>query len=304
MTWLRTKATLRRRPLERPNGRSPEASKRRNRRSPASLVLLYLALLVGAVIALFPVFVMVTGSTKTLAEVMRIPPQWIPQHLSLKNFQEVFRQQPLYWRYFVNSAVVALITVVSVLVTSSMAGYALAKFTYRGRNVIFLFILSTMMIPFEMRMVPLYVMVSDWHLTDTYLGLALPGLVGAFGIFLMRQFIASIPDDLTDAARIDGASEVGIFIRIILPLTKPALSALAIFTLVGSWEAFLWPLLIVDAESMRTLPLGLALFAGRYLQRLDLQMAASVMTVLPMVIVFFVLQRRFVEGITMTGLKG
>ncbi|MBX3141625.1 MAG: carbohydrate ABC transporter permease [Trueperaceae bacterium] len=268
------------------------------------MVLLYLALLVGAVIALFPVFVMVTGSTKTLAEVMRIPPQWIPQHLSLKNFQEVFRQQPLYWRYFVNSAVVALITVVSVLVTSSMAGYALAKFTYRGRNVIFLFILSTMMIPFEMRMVPLYVMVSDWHLTDTYLGLALPGLVGAFGIFLMRQFIASIPDDLTDAARIDGASEVGIFIRIILPLTKPALSALAIFTLVGSWEAFLWPLLIVDAESMRTLPLGLALFAGRYLQRLDLQMAASVMTVLPMVIVFFVLQRRFVEGITMTGLKG
>lgn len=268
------------------------------------MLLLYAALLVGAVVALFPVFVMVTASFKSLAEVMRIPPQWLPEQLTLKNFREVFRQQPLYGRYFVNSAVVAIITVVSVLLTSSMAGYALAKFHFRGRNLIFLFILSTMMIPFEIRMVPLYVMVSDWHLTDTYIGLALPGLVGAFGIFLMRQFIASIPNDLMDAARIDGASEPGIFVRIILPLTKPALSALAIFTLVSSWEAFLWPLLIVNAESMRTLPLGLALFAGRYLQRLDLQMAASVLTVLPMVIVFFVLQRRFVEGITLTGLKG
>lgn len=268
------------------------------------MVALYLVLLVGAGVALFPVFVMVTASFKSLAEVMRIPPQWLPEHITLKNFREVFRQQPLYWRYFVNSAVVALITVVSVLVTSALAGYALSKFRFRGRNLIFLFILSTMMIPFEIRMVPLYVMVSSWHLTDTYLGLALPGLVGAFGIFLMRQFIASIPDDLMDAARIDGASEPGIFVRIILPLTKPALSALAIFTLVSNWEAFLWPLLIVNSEEMRTLPLGLALFAGRYLQRLDLQMAASVLTVLPMVIVFFVLQKRFVEGITLTGLKG
>lgn len=268
------------------------------------MLALYLLLIIGAGVALFPVFVMVTASFKSLAEVMRIPPQWLPEHITLKNFREVFRQQPLYWRYFVNSAVVALITVVSVLLTSALAGYALSKFRFRGRNVIFLFILSTMMIPFEIRMVPLYVMVSSWHLTDTYLGLALPGLVGAFGIFLMRQFIASIPDDLMDAARIDGASEPGIFLRIILPLTKPALSALAIFTLVSNWEAFLWPLLIVNSEEMRTLPLGLALFAGRYLQRLDLQMAASVLTVLPMVIVFFVLQKRFVEGITMTGLKG
>lgn len=281
---------------------TPRARSRTLRSLP--MAALYLVLLVGAGVALFPVFVMVTASFKSLAEVMRIPPQWLPEHITLKNFREVFRQQPLYWRYFVNSAVVALITVVSVLVTSALAGYALSKFRFRGRNLIFLFILSTMMIPFEIRMVPLYVMVSSWHLTDTYLGLALPGLVGAFGIFLMRQFIASIPDDLMDAARIDGASEPGIFVRIILPLTKPALSALAIFTLVSNWEAFLWPLLIVNSEEMRTLPLGLALFAGRYLQRLDLQMAASVLTVLPMVIVFFVLQKRFVEGITLTGLKG
>jgi len=265
---------------------------------------LHCLLIAGGILALFPVFVMVTASFKSLAEVLRVPPAWLPEQLTLKNFREVFRQQPLYGRYFLNSAIVALITVCSVLFTSSLAGYALSKFRFRGRNAIFIFILGTMMIPFEIRMVPLYVMVSDWHLTDTYLGLALPGLVGAFGIFLMRQFIASIPGDLMDAARIDGASEPGIFFRIVLPLSKPALSALAIFTLVGSWEAFLWPLLIVNSETMRTLPIGLALFAGRYLQRLDLQMAASVLTVLPMVIVFFVLQRRFVEGLTLTGLKG
>lgn len=269
-----------------------------------TMVAIYAFLLVGGAIALFPVFVMVTASFKSLAEVLRVPPTWLPEHLTLKSFREVFRQQPLYIRYFLNSAIVALITVASVLFTSSLAGYALSKFRFRGRNVIFIFILGTMMIPFEIRMVPLYVMVSDWHLTDTYLGLALPGLVGAFGIFLMRQFIASIPGDLMDAARIDGASEPGIFLRIVLPLSKPALSALAIFTLVGSWEAFLWPLLIVNSEAMRTLPIGLALFAGRYLQRLDLQMAASVLTVLPMVVVFFILQRRFVEGLTLTGLKG
>lgn len=268
------------------------------------LIAIYILLTVGSLVALFPVFVMLTGSFKSLAEVMSIPAQWLPEELTLKNFREVFKQQPLYGRYFINSAVVALITVCSVLITSSLAGYALSKFHFRGRNVIFIFILGTMMIPFEIRMVPLYVMVSDWHLTDTYIGLALPGLVGGFGIFLMRQFIASIPSDLMDAARIDGASEPGIFVRIILPLTKPALSALAIFTLVSSWEAFLWPLLIVNAEEMRTLPLGLAMFAGRYLQRLDLQMAAAVLTVLPMVIVFFVLQKRFVEGMTLTGLKG
>ena len=268
------------------------------------VVLLHLLLLGGAVAMLMPFFWMITASFKSLAEVLQIPPTWIPEHISLRNYLEVFRQQPLFGRFFLNSVIVAAITVTSVLITSALAGYALAKFQFRGRNLIFLFILSTMMIPFQIRMVPLYIMVSNWHLTDTYLGLALPGLVEAFGIFLMRQFIVSIPSDLLDAARIDGASEPGIFVRIVLPLTKPALSALAIFTLIANWESFLWPLLIVNAEEMRTLPLGLALFAGRYIERVDLEMAASVITILPMVLVFFFLQRRFVEGITLTGLKG
>jgi multiple sugar transport system permease protein len=153
-------------------------------------------------------------------------------------------------------------------------------------------------------MVPLFIMVSDWKLTDTYTGLILPGLVEAFGIFLMRQFITSIPNDLIDAARMDGASEPRIVIQIILPLLRPALSALAIFTLIGNWEAFLWPLLITNTEPMRTLPIGLALFAGRYVERFDLEMAAATIAILPMVLVFFILQRRFIEGITLSGLKG
>lgn len=265
---------------------------------------LYLVLGLGAVLMLLPFFWMITASFKSLNEVIQIPPQWLPRQWDFRNYAEVFRQQPLFGRYFLNSVIVAAVTVASVLITSSLAGYAFAKYNFRGKNVLFVFVLSTMMIPFQIRMVPLFVMVSGWKLLDTYPGLILPGLVDAFGIFLMRQFIASIPTDLIDAARIDGASEPGIFLRIILPLIQPALSALAIFTLIGNWESFLWPLLITNSDELRTLPIGLALFSGRYLERFDLQMAAATIAVLPMVLAFFVLQRRFVEGFTLTGLKG
>jgi multiple sugar transport system permease protein len=265
---------------------------------------LYVILVVGAMLMLLPFVWMVSASSKSLGEVLQIPPTWIPKQINLRNYAEVFRQQPLFGRYVLNSVVVAALAVASELLTSTLAGYAFAKFEFPGKRLLFVFVLSTMMIPFQIRMVPLFVMVSGWGLSDTYLGLVLPGLVDAFGIFLMRQFIASIPTDLLDAARIDGASEPGIFVRIVLPLTRPALSALAIFTLIGNWESFIWPLLITNAESMRTLPIGLALFAGRYVQRLDLQMAAATLAILPMVIAFLVLQRQFIEGVTLSGLKG
>lgn len=265
---------------------------------------LYLLLMLGAILMLLPFFWMLSASFKSLDEVLQIPPTWLPQHLTLDNYAEVLRQQPLFPRFFLNSVIVAAVTVVSVLFTSALAGYAFAKFTFAGKKLLFIFVLSTMMIPFQIRMVPLFIMVTNWHLADTYAGIILPGLVDAFGIFLMRQFIASIPNDLLDAARIDGASEPGIFVRIVLPLIQPALSALAIFTLIGNWESFLWPLLITNTEALRTLPIGLSLFAGRYLERFDLEMAASTIAILPMVIAFFFLQRRFIEGITLSGLKG
>lgn len=265
---------------------------------------LYLILILGAIIMLLPFVWMLSASSKTMAEIFQLPPRWLPATLTLKNYQQVFAEQPLFGRFFLNSVIVAAFTVVSVLITSSLAGYAFAKFDFPGKNLLFVLFLSSMMIPFQVRMVPLYIMVSDWHLTDTYAGLILPGLVEAFGIFLMRQFITSIPNDLLDAARIDGASEPRIVLQILLPLLRPALSALAIFTLIGNWEAFLWPLLITNAEEMRTLPIGLASFAGRYIQRVDLEMAAATIAILPMVIVFFLLQKRFIEGITLSGLKG
>lgn len=265
---------------------------------------LYLILILGAIIMLLPFVWMLSASSKTMAEIFQLPPRWLPATLTLKNYQQVFAEQPLFGRFFLNSVIVAAFTVVSVLITSSLAGYAFAKFDFPGKNILFVLFLSSMMIPFQVRMVPLYIMVSDWHLTDTYAGLILPGLVEAFGIFLMRQFITSIPNDLLDAARMDGASEPRIVLQILLPLLRPALSALAIFTLIGNWEAFLWPLLITNAEEMRTLPIGLASFAGRYIQRVDLEMAAATIAILPMVIVFFLLQKRFIEGITLSGLKG
>jgi multiple sugar transport system permease protein len=262
----------------------------------------YLVLSLGAVLMLLPFVWMISASFKTLNEVLQIPPTWIPRTLTLVNYFEIFRQMP-FGRFFLNSVIVALITVAFVLITSSLAGYAFAKFDFRGKSVLFLLVLCTMMVPFQVRMIPLYTMIFQWDLVNTYTGLVLPGLVEAFGIFLMRQFIASIPNDLIDAARIDGASEPAIYLRIILPLSRSALAALAIFTVIGNWESFLWPLLVTNSQEMYTLPIGLAQFSGRYLSRIELQMAASTIAILPMVLVFLLLQRHIIEGITLSGLK-
>ena len=256
----------------------------------------------GAVVMMAPLIWMVLASSKTLPEILKVPPTLLPEALRLDNYRTVLGDTQ-FVRYFFNSVIVAAITIASVLITSSMAGYAFAKFEFPGRNVIFALVLATLMIPFQVRVIPLYVLANDLHLLDTYAGLVLPGLVDAFGIFLMRQFLQSIPSELLDAARVDGASEVTIFVRIVLPLAKPALSALAIFTLVASWESFLWPLLVISSPDKFTLPLGLAQFAGRYVTRVDLQMAAATLTILPLLIVFLFMQRRFIEGMATAGLK-
>ncbi len=251
---------------------------------------------------LAPLIWMLLASSKTLPEILTVPPTWLPGALRLDNYTTVLRDSD-FVRHFLNSTLVAAIAIVSVLATSSMAGYAFAKFDFPGRNILFILVLAALMIPFQVRVIPLYVLASELNLLDTYPGLVLPGLVDAFGIFLMRQYLMSIPSDLLDAARIDGASELTIFLRIVLPLAKPALSALAIFTLVASWESFLWPLLVVSSPEKFTLPLGLAQFSGRFLTRVDLQMAASALTILPLLIVFLVMQRRFIEGMATAGLK-
>lgn len=262
----------------------------------------YVALSAGAVIMMAPLVWMVLASSKTLPEILKVPPTLLPEAIRLDNYRTVLADTQ-FVRYFLNSVLVASITIVSVLITSSMAGYAFAKFEFPGRNVIFALVLATLMIPFQVRVIPLYVLAHDLHLLDSYAGLVLPGLVDAFGIFLMRQYLQSIPSELLDAARVDGASEVTIFVKIVLPLARPALSALAIFTLVASWESFLWPLLVISSPDKFTLPLGLAQFAGRYVTRVDLQMAASTLTILPLLIVFLFMQRRFIEGMATAGMK-
>lgn len=265
-------------------------------------LLTYAALAIGAVIMLAPLIWMVLASFKSLPEILTYPPTVLPKTLRMAAYQTVLTESN-YPRYFLNSIIVATISVLSILVTSSLAGYAFAKFRFPGRNVLFIVVLATLMIPFQVRVIPLYVLASDLGLLNSYAGLVLPSLVDAFGIFLMRQFIQSIPTDLMDAARADGASEPRIFLSIVLPLMKPALSALAIFSLIVSWESFLWPLLVASSTELYTLPLGLGQFAGRFLTRVDLQMAASTLTVLPLLIVFLVMQRRFIEGIATTGGK-
>jgi multiple sugar transport system permease protein len=262
----------------------------------------YVLLGAGAVVMLAPLVWMLLASFKTLPEILAFPPTLLPERLNLDNYGTVFETAD-FVRYFLNSTLIAVITVTSVLFTSSLAGYAFAKFSFPGRDILFVVVLATLMIPFQVRVIPLYVLASDLRLLNTYGGLVLPTLVDAFGVFLMRQYLQSIPSELMESARVDGAGEIRIFFQIVLPLAKPALSALTIFTLVASWESFLWPLLVASSTDMYTLPLGLAQFAGRFLNRTDLQMAAATMTVLPLILAFLLMQRRFIEGMATTGMK-
>lgn len=270
--------------------------------SRATTLAMYALLIFGAILMLAPLVWMVLASFKSLPEILTYPPTILPDRPTLDNYGTVLTEYD-FGRYLLNSIIVAFISVVSVLLTSSLAGYAFAKFAFPLRNVLFIVVLATLMIPFQVRIIPLYVLANDLGLTDSYAGLVLPGLVDAFAIFLMRQFMLSIPSDLLDAARVDGASEPRIFGQIVLPLVVPALSAVAIFTLVTSWESYLWPLLIASSPEFFTLPIGLAQFAGRFFSQINLQMAASALTVAPLVLFFLLMQRRFIEGIAATGGK-
>jgi multiple sugar transport system permease protein len=209
-------------------------------------------------------------------------------------------------RMYLNSIIVTGLTVVGVLFTSSLAGFAFAKYQFPGKEILFYAILATLMIPFFVTLIPVYYIVAQLGWIDRREGLIVPGLISAYGIFLMRQFIVGVPDEYIDAARIDGASEPLIYWRIILPLVRPALATLGTFTFIGSWNAFLWPLLVINNRDLMTVPLGLnslRLFAAEA-RNLHLLMAGTALSVLPTLIVFMFLQRYFIRGIALTGLKG
>jgi multiple sugar transport system permease protein len=265
----------------------------------------YLVLIAGAVVMLLPFFWMVNASLMTAGEIQRQPPVWFPAELQFQNYPRLLEAMPLF-RLYGNSIFVAVCTTLGVLVTSSLAGFAFAKYDFPGKNVLFVLILATMMVPFFVTLIPVFFIVRQLGWINTYQGLIVPGIISAYGIFLMRQFISTLPDELLDAARIDGASEPRIFSSILMPLIAPALATLGTFTFIGSWNAFLWPLLIATDRNLHTLPLGLnalRTFASEA-RNLDLLMAGTTLSVLPALILFIFLQRYFVRGIALTGVKG
>lgn len=225
--------------------------------------LAYALLIIFAFIMLMPFVWMLLSTFKDQRELFEFPPKFLPKKLTLNNYIEVFKTVP-FVRYYLNSLLVTFSSVVLNLFSSSLAGYAFAKYRFKGREIIFKVILGAMMIPFPVTIIPLYIMVYDLGLVDSYFALIITGSVSIFGTFLMRQFIVNIPDDLLDAARIDGSSEFGTYVRIILPNLKAPLSALAVFSFMSTWNAFLWPLLVVNDDRHRTVQLGVQFFTQRY----------------------------------------
>lgn len=266
-------------------------------------LLLYLALSAGAVLILLPFAYMLSTSFKNTSEVFTTPIKWFPSELRWGNYQTPLREHPIA-RYFGNSLLVGVSVTLLNLFTCALAGYSFAKFTYFGRDILFGIVLATMMVPLASMIIPLFILVKNLGWVDSYLGLILPAGTSAFGIFLMRQHMLSIPDDLLDAARLDGSSEPRIFVGIVLPMSRAALSSLAIFIFMWNWDSFFWPLLVTTDERYRTLPLGIALFESSYGTNYPQLMAVAFLAMLPVLIVFLVLQRNFVEALTMSGVKG
>jgi multiple sugar transport system permease protein len=296
---------------------SPDAGRRQAEwRQSFWNAVVYAVLIAGVVIFVAPFAWMVTASLQDVGDMFSWPPRWIPRSPDLDNYA-LFFQQANVGRLFFNSAYVAIAVTFLQLFTASMAAYAFAKRKFPGRNALFLLTLGTMMIPGQVTLIPTYIILkhvpffggNDWMgqgghgWLDSYWGLIIPQAASAFAIFLLRQYMTTIPNDLLDAARIDGASEFRIYAQIVLPLCRPALAALAIFTFSYQWDNFYWPLIIVASEELRTLPLGLALFVVRNRTAWDLLMAGSVVATLPVVIVFLAFQKHFVRGIAMSGLK-
>lgn len=262
----------------------------------------YAALAVISIVMVFPVVWMVLTALKTPAEILTIPPRLFPEIPQWGNFAEAWAQGP-FNRFFLNSVIVSAGTTALVIAVSTLAGFAFAKLRFGGAALLFLLVISTMMIPEQVTVIPVFVFLRELGLIDTRLGVILPMAASGFGTFMMRQFILSVPDSLIDAARLDGCSDVHILWFVVIPLVRPALAALAIFTFLGSWDAFLWPLVLLSSESQATLPLGLARFNEEYVQQPHYTMAVATISVAPVVIAFLLAQRTFIRGVTLSGLK-
>jgi len=265
-------------------------------------IVLHVVMYALAIIAVAPFLWMVLTSFKELGDILTFPPSWWPKVFIWQNYVDAFDAAP-FGRYYLNSLVVAFAVMAGQMITCSMAAYAFARLHFWGRNVLFYLFLGTMMIPGQVTMIPSFLVLHWLGWIDSYPALIVPGLASAFGTFLMRQFFLTIPRDLDDAASIDGCGKFGVLWKIILPLARPALATLAVFTFMGVFNDFLWALIVVSSEDMRTVQLGLAIFRDRYQTDWGQLMAASVTSTLPILVVFFFAQKYFIKGITLSGLK-
>lgn len=271
--------------------------------------LVHVAVLGCTAAVLLPLGWMFVTSLKPEGQILTYPPRWVPETVTLENFQRVLSRHP-FGRWAWNSVVVAAASTVVVLVLDALAGYALARLHFRGRDLLFTVIVSVLLVPIQVTVVPLFLVFSQVRMLDTYAALILPTTANVTGVFLMRQFFLGIPAEIEEAARIDGCGAVRTWWSVVLPLSRPALAAVAALTFVGSWNNFLWPLIVISSDRSRTLPVGTAQYMGATAgasgsaPSYGPPMASAVMATLPALMVFFALQRYFVRGVTMSGLKG
>ncbi len=271
-------------------------------RNRLSVVVLHVVLVLAAFGTLLPMIWLIASSFKGSAAIFAFPPSFLPRDATLSNYTRLFREVP-FGRYFINSVFLSTSATLISLFFSTLAGFGFAKYEFAGKRFLFTILLASMMIPFQVLLVPLFKLLKDIGWLDSYWGIIVPFMVGGFGIFLMRQFMVGVPNDLIDAARIDGCSEFGIYWRVVLPIVKPAIGALTIFVFLGQWNNYLWPLIVLRSEAKYTLPLGLANLVGVSRQEYGMLMAGTLVALVPIVVLFMAMQREFVSGITLGAVK-
>ncbi|MBN1872387.1 MAG: carbohydrate ABC transporter permease [Candidatus Omnitrophica bacterium] len=283
-----------------------ESKRLRSKREAIRKLATYVVLILGSISMILPFLWMLSTSLKEPQAIYTFPPRWIPEPIIFESYIKVWKIVP-FARFYLNSIFIALCVTLGQVMTSAFAAYAFSRLRFPGRDKLFFAYLATMMIPYSVILVPVYILMVYFRWIDSYKALILPAMFTAYGTFMLRQFFMTIPRDLEDAARIDGCSLFGIFWRIIIPLSKPALATLTMFTFMASWNNFMWPLLVTESVEKKTLPIGLAYFQEVYQYTQpdwSLLMAGSLLAVLPVIVMFVFNQRFFVEGIKLTGIKG
>lgn len=274
-----------------------------NKISPWKKAVLYILLTLICMMTLLPLVWMLSASLKLDKDVFKIPIEWIPSNPAWSNYTRIWKEVPMLTFTYNTFKITIIVTFIQVL-TSSFAAYGFAKCKFRGRNALFMIYVATIAVPWQVYMLPQYSMMNAWGLVDTHAGLILLKAFDAFGVFLMRQFCMGIPDELLEAARIDGLSEYGIYSRIVLPQLGPSIATLVIFSFVTVWNDFMGPMIYLNSTENKTIQLGIKMFIGQYSTEYGLIMAASVVSLIPVVIVFLIFQRQFVQGVATSGLKG